>query len=348
MKFKFLSALLFSMVLVSCDRCKTEEDEPVSDYSNGAYIVNEGSFGNLNGSITWTLNGMIVSNPFAEVNGTALGDVISDFDVVNGKFCAVSNSTAKVIVMNATTFKVEAEITGFAYPRSFQNVGNGMAAVTDGSFDGNVMWVDLTTNTITSSTPVGLGPEGMCVIGDRLYVCNSGGWGIDNRVTVIDIPSQSVIEHINVADRPVEIQADATGNLWVLCSGETQYDANWTQIIGHTQAVLAKINTADNSVLSFQVGVLGDHPLHMAKDEINQKIYISNSTLLAFNMQTNAFSDFLTMATNGVSVNPATLEVWVCGETNYASPSTVKVFSSAGTYVRELTAGIAAWKVEFN
>jgi hypothetical protein len=65
-------------------------------------------------------------------------------------------------------------------------------------------------------------------------------------------------------------------------------------------------------------------------------------------MQTNAFSDFLTMATNGVSVNPATLEVWVCGETNYASPSTVKVFSSAGTYVRELTAGIAAWKVEFN
>jgi hypothetical protein len=49
--------------------------------------------------------------------GAPLGDVISDFDIVNGKFYAISNSTGKIIVMNATTFKVEAEITGFAYPR---------------------------------------------------------------------------------------------------------------------------------------------------------------------------------------------------------------------------------------
>ena len=203
--------VIFSVVLVSCERCKPDVPT-VADYSHGAYIVNEGSFGNLNGSITWTLNGVLVSNPFAEAMGAPLGDVISDFDVVNGKFYAVSNSTSKIVVMNSSTFEAVAEITGLTYPRSFQNVGNGMAAVTDGSFDGNVMWVDLTNNTITSSTPVGLGPEGMCVIGDRLYVCNSGGWGIDNRVTVIDIPSQSVIEQINVADRPVEVQADAAGN----------------------------------------------------------------------------------------------------------------------------------------
>ena len=334
-------------MLFSCDKCKT--DQPTeTDYAHGAYIVNEGSFGNLNGSITWTLNGLLVSNPFADANGTALGDVISDFDVVNGKFYAVSNSTSKVIVMNATTFKVEAEITGFVYPRSFQYVGNGMAAVTDGSLDGSVKWVDLSTNTITSSTPVGFGPEGMCVFGDRLYVCNSGGWDIDNRVTVIDIPSQSVLTHVNVADRPLEIQADVTGNLWVLCSGQTQYDANWTQIIGHTSAALARVNSMDNSVTTFDVGVLGDHPLHMAKDEVNQKIYISNTTLLAFNMQTNIMSDFLSVPTNGVSVNPATLEVWVSSETNYAAPSSVKVYSSAGDYVKEVAAGIASWKVEFN
>jgi DNA-binding beta-propeller fold protein YncE len=347
MKLKFLSVLLFSAILVSCDKCKTEEPT-VADYSHGAFIVNEGSFGNLNGSITWTLNGLVVANPFAEVMGAPLGDVISDFDIVSGKFYAVSNSTSKVIVMNATTFKVEAEITGFTYPRSFQYVGNGMAAVTDGSLDGVVKWIDLSTNTITASTPVGLGPEGMCVLGNRLYVCNSGGWDIDNRIAVIDIPSKSVLTYINVADRPVEIQVDVNGYLWALCSGETQYDATWTQIIGHTPAALAKIYSVDNSVTTFDVGVLGDHPLHMAKDEINQKIYISNSTLLAFDMQTNIFSDFLTVASNGVSVNPTTQEVWVCGETNYASPSNIKVYSATGTYVKELTAGIAAWKVEFN
>ncbi len=347
MKLKFLSVVLFSLVLVSCDKCKTDEPT-VADYTHGAFIVNEGSFGNLNGSITWTLNSVLVSNPFADANGTALGDVISDFDVVNGKFYAISNSTAKVIVMNATTFKIEAEITGFAYPRSFQYVGNGMAAVTDGSLDGSVKWIDLSTNTIVSATPVGLGPEGMCVFGDRLYVCNSGGWDIDNRVTVIDIPSQSVLTNVTVADRPVEIQADVIGNLWVLCSGQTQYDANWTQIIGHTAAALARVNSIDNSVTTFDVGVIGDHPLHMAKDETNQKIYISNTTLLAFNMQTNAMSDFLSVPTNGVSVNPATLEVWVCSETNYAAPSSIKVYNSGGEYLKELNAGIAAWKVEFN
>jgi hypothetical protein len=347
MKLKFLSALMFSMILVSCDKCKTDE-QPVADYSHGTFIVNEGSFGNLNGSITWTMNNVFVSNPFVEANGTALGDVISDFDVVNGKFYAISNSTGKVIVMNATTFKVEAEITGFSYPRSFQYVGNGMAAVTDGSIDGSVKWIDLSTNTISSSTAVGLGPEGMCVFGDRLYVCNSGGWDIDNRIAVIDIPTQSLLTMVTVGDRPVEVQADANGYVWVLCSGETQYDATWTQIIGHTPAALAKVNTADNSVSTFDVGVIGDHPLHMAKDEANSKIYISNTTLLSFDMTTNLFTDFLTTASNGVSVNPSTHEVWVCSETNYASPSTVKVYSSTGTYVKEVNAGIAAWKVEFN
>jgi DNA-binding beta-propeller fold protein YncE len=250
--------------------------------------------------------------------------------------------------MNATTFKVEAEITGFAYPRSFQYVGNGMAAVTDGSLDGVVKWIDLSTNTITSSTPVGLGPEGMCVYADRLYVCNSGGWDIDNRIAVIDIPSQSILTYVNVADRPVEVQVDANGYLWALCSGETQYNADWTQIIGHTPAALAKVNTLDNSVTTFDVGVLGDHPLHMAKDETNQKIYIANTTVLSFDMQTNLMTDFLTASSNGVSVNPATHEVWVCSETNYASPSTVKLYSATGTYIKEITAGIAAWKVEFN
>ena len=93
---------------------------------------------------------------------------------------------------------------------------------------------------------------------------------------------------------------------------------------------------------------MGNHPLHMAKDEANQKIYISNTTLLSFNMQTNVFTDFLLIPSNGVSVNPTTNEVWVCGETNYATPSTVKVFSSAGGYIKEFSAGIAAWKTEFN
>ncbi len=346
MKYKFLSALILSMVLVSCDKCKT--DQPTAkDYSHGAYIVNEGSFGNLNGSITWMLNGLLVSNPFAEVNGTPLGDVISDFDLVNGKFYVVSNSTTKVVVINATTFKVEAEITGFTYPRSFEYVGNGIAAVTDGSSAGSVIWIDLSTNTIISSTAVGLGPEGMCVLGDRLYICNSGGWDIDHTISVIDVPTKSVLTTVNVSDRPVEVVSDSNGFLWVLCSGQTQYDANWTQIIGHTPAALVKLNSIDNSVATFDVGVLGDHPLHMAKDEVNQKIYISNTSLLSFNMLTEVFTDFLTSASNGVSVNPATFEVWVCGETNYASPSTVKVYSSAGVYVKELTAGIAAWKVVF-
>jgi len=347
MKLKFLSVVLFSLVLVSCDKCKTDEPT-VGDYTHGAFIVNEGSFGNLNGSITWALNSVLVANPFADANGTALGDVISDFDVVNGKFYAVSNSTSKVIVMNATTFKVEAEITGFSYPRSFQYVGNGIAAVTDGSLDGSVKWIDLSTNTIAASTPVGLGPEGMCVLGNRLYVCNSGGWDIDNRIAVIDIPSKSVLTYVNVADRPVEIQVDANGYLWALCSGETQYDANWTQIIGHTPAALAKVYTVDNSVTTFDVGVLGDHPLHMAMDETSNRVYIANTAVLSFDKQTNLMTDFLTASSNGVSVNPATQEVWVCSETNYASPSTVKVYSSTGTYVKEVAAGIGAWKVEFN
>ena len=81
----------------------------------------------------------------------------------------------------------------------------------------------------------------MAVSGDNVYVCNSGGWGLDNKVTVINSLTDVVETEIIVGDKPKSAVVDLNGDVWVLATGNTEYDANWN-IVGHSAAKLIKIN----------------------------------------------------------------------------------------------------------
>ena len=173
MKIKFLAYLACASILImGCDGCK--EANEVKDYAVGVLIVNEGSFGNSNGSITWNKGSETENNVFENVNGGALGDVIMDVDQANGKTYIVSNNTQKVIVVNSNSFAYETAITGFNYPRHFLKISNSEAVVSDGSGFGRLCWIDLNVNAVSSNTAVGEGPEDMILAGGSVFVCNSG------------------------------------------------------------------------------------------------------------------------------------------------------------------------------
>ena len=127
--------------------------------------------------------------------------------------------------------------------------------------NGEVAVVDLNTNTITKKVKVGVGPEAVKVVGNKLFVANSGGWGVDKTVSVIDLTTETVIKTIDVKDCPRDIVVDKTGNLWVLCAGSVLYDANFN-VVGNTTSALCKIDPSTYTVTTLTISE-AIHPVQL-------------------------------------------------------------------------------------
>jgi DNA-binding beta-propeller fold protein YncE len=202
--------------------------------------------------------------------------------------------------------------------------------------------------TITSSINVGNGPERMVVSGENLFVCNSGGWSIDNTVSVINVLTNTVTDTWTLADRPIDIDVDANGDIWVLCSGETLYDADWN-VIGHSDARLFRLSGDDYSVeLDQVIGENGDHPRMMEVSADGQSVYFVNGNVYKAAIEESAFTPtvFISGDVNSLDVR-ANGEVWVSSVSDFVNPSTVMQYNAAGTLLNTLTAGMGSNGVVF-
>ena len=106
---------------------------------------------------------------------------------------------------------------------------------------------------------------------------NVGGWGLNNTVSVIDADNDLVITNIIVGDKPNSIVEDASGYIWVLAGGNTEYDANWN-VIAETPGELTKINSVTNSVEESVIFEVGDHPKGLIINESGNTLYFSNGS----------------------------------------------------------------------
>lgn len=346
-KILWLVAVL-AFVFSSCKPEEKEEEETVIDYSAGAYIVNEGSFGNNNASITWIGSaGAFESDPFSEVNGSVIGDVLMDVVFKGSKGYAVLNNSQKVVEFNAKTFAFTRQFEGFSYPRNMIIGSDGYGYLTNGSLAGTVEKIDLTSGTVVASVAVGNGPENLLEYDGKLFVCNTGGWDYDHTVSIIDLTSFSLITDIFVGDRPSDIVVDANGELWVLNAGAVFYDADWN-VINETGASLSQISASSFGVLgTIDIGTIGDHPVNLEISPDGQTLYVDNHGIWSTPLNGGVFTNVVQESGYGFSVNPYDGYLWVCGVSDFVSNSSVKRYKPSGSLVKTYTAGIGARKIVF-
>jgi hypothetical protein len=278
MKGKWFFLIFMVMTMMSCDKCKDQpNDITEKDYSTGLWMVNEGAFNGNNASIDVRMpSGELVRDVFQMVNGFPLGDVLQRVVVANDLAYAVLNNSNKVVVFKVKTFEWVRDITNLDYPRDVAVV-NGKIYIAEGAMQGKVSCYSAAGQWL-SEVAVGYGPERLLFAHDQLWVLNSGGWSLDNRVQTIDVNSMSVSNSWTVGDRPVDIEYNAMdGAVYVLSSGEIQYDANWN-IVGHTQSTLSRF-LGLSSPTSVVVGNLGEHPRSMAWSVFDSRILISNGSI---------------------------------------------------------------------
>ncbi len=106
------------------------------------------------------------------------------------------NGSGKLEVVRVKDFTTLAPPIPVVYPRYFMQVSGEKGYLTAGSMQGWIYVISLGQHDVTDSIQVGFGPETMIKLNDQVFVANSGGWGVDSTISVIDVHTDQVTRHL--------------------------------------------------------------------------------------------------------------------------------------------------------
>ena len=263
-------------VLSSCKKDNIDDIYVAGNYEDGYFVTNEGNFGTGNGSISFVDEyGTVKNDVFASINSFALGDVVQSMSIINDHAYILVNNSSKIEVALVDSMYSVATID-VNQARYMAQVSDSKAYVTDWGING-VQVIDLLTNTISSTISCGAGPEGITVANGFAYVCNVGGWGLDNTVTVINTAIDAVETTLTVGDKPNSVVVDVNGAIWVLSGGFTEYGpAPDYAILSQTSGSLDKIV---NNIIELSIDFpVGNSPKSLVINDAGNTLYYSDGS----------------------------------------------------------------------
>lgn len=251
--------ILYSVLLTSCRKDEVIYPTIPTDVTDevqhgGLYVLCEGNMGSNKARLDYMNleTGTYYSNWYGAQNPKQvkeLGDVGNDIAVYGNKLYAVINCSHKVEIMDLQAHRIgQVDIPNcryLAFHGDKAYVSAYVGSLADPDLLGSVFEIDTATLQITREVKVGHQPDELCVVDDKLYVVNSGGYltnRYDSTVSVIDLNSFTEIQKIPVGLNPTRIRKDEQGHLWVCCQGN--YNEVKPQVVVHDlNNVIKRIQT---------------------------------------------------------------------------------------------------------
>ena len=347
-----VAALALATFFVACEK-ETSTNKAVE---SNAYVVNEGGFLKNNGSISSINEGTASNNLFLSANGVGVGDVIQHIGFTESNAYVVANNSQKVEVVSIDGFTSVATVTDASlnYPRYAQGVA-GNVYVTNGFGDGNVAVIDGQTNNVMANIAVGTAPGKMAVVGNTLFVLNSGGFAtagdtnsvVNGSVSVINTSTNVETKRTELFPQVKDIVVDANNNVYVLCSGVSVYSADFSEIIKQTPPYLVQLNSNGDIVSSTKIGDASDKPsqLEIAADG---KLYMYQSgNVFSYSNGDKGANVVSGANAYGMNIGPDNL-VYLSLAGNFQDNGFVARYSLNGNFVDSIPVGIAPNGVYFN
>lgn len=346
-KLVLLSGVLF---FTSCNKEEVLPEQPKGAYEKGILVSGEGSGAN-SGTISFISKDLSKSENkiFKKVNKADLGVYLQSLSFDNDRAYIVVDNQNKVTVVNRYTFEKLGSVTSDLVKPRFMTVSNGKGYITNWGDTGKndddfVAVVNLQTFKVEKTIPVALGPERIIAKGDKLFVSHKGGFGYNNKVSVIDTKLQKVIKEVVVNYIPDELFVNTDGNVVVLCEGK----AAWTK--DETQASISTINLSDYSVskLDFPTGV---HPSQFVLEgnkmyyNIGKKVFETNVAVTS--LPTTPLFEADTKYFYGLGVKDK--NVYVADGGDFKSNGKLLVYDlSTKKKVKDFSVSLGASKIYFN
>ncbi len=336
MKIRTLIAnLLIMIIIISLTSCTDNPTKSKNDSSKiKNFILCEGNFGNASASL-WEYNEEEVVGPIHwDQNTDPLGDVGQSMTIHDNKLYLIINNSHSIEILNLDdeiTYNSTIELPGTS-PR-FMEVNNNTGYVTCWNING-ILKIDLVTNTITDTIPVGGMPEDIIIKNNKIYtsIQMKPDWTINNKVLEIDITSNTpvITKTYEVIEGPSQILLK-NDEIYV---ASTYYDASW-----NTYAGMSKINLSTDEVTIKNYGVNFDFSGDLISHD--DKIYRAYKNGIVEIKSDLNYDDSEKIGDLNGNVYSLALneDKLFCGCTDYVAPDTVFVLDMSGEIIDELTVG---------
>ncbi len=360
---KLLLYLLIGTCLVSC-----REDEVVvpTEYEIipeevkpgqkiiGMYLLNEGNMGSNKSTLDYVdfSQGYYVRNLYAERNPHVikeLGDVGNDIQIYGSRIYAVINCSNKIEVLDARTAHRIGQVNipnvryvrfhkGYAYATSY--VGPVQLNNPD-AVQGAVYKIDTLSLKPVAKCTVGFQPDELCVLGQYIYVANSGGYmapNYDKTVSVIEIEGFKQVEKIPVGINLHHIKADKYGKLWVTSRGDYQNIHSNLYVLARKKGRNEMEVTDTLNIPCSNFCISGDS-LYYYATEWNNYTQKNTITYGIVNVKTlkKVSDSFITDGSEkditipyGINIHPETHDIYVTDAKNYVSSGVLHCYNRYG------------------
>lgn len=353
---------IFYIVLASLLLAGCRHDEPVLPPEEekhgdtlrtsvvGMYLLNEGNMGSNKSTLDYYdyQTATYRRNIYAEANPTVakeLGDVGNDLQIYGSRLYAVINCSNKVEVMDARTCKRIGQVDipncryitfqgQYAYVTSYAgpvSVDASHAQI------GYVARIDTATLQIIDQCLVGYQPDGLAIVGNKMYVANSGGYMVpnyENTLSVIDLTTFTETARIPVAINLHQVRKDSHDRLWVTSRGD----------YFNTPSRLYCVDTSTDQVIDSvmvpvsDIDIVGDS-LYLCATEWSYVTMRDSVTYGIVDVVTRRMVNdhFVTDGTAAditkpycIKVHPITRDVYITDAKNYVTPGMLHCYSPQG------------------
>lgn len=320
----------------------------------GMYLLNEANMGSNKSSIDYVdfRNAYYVRNIYAERNPEVvkeLGDVGNDIQIYGNKLYAVINCSHKVEVMDVRTCKRIGQVyipncryIRFAKGKAYVSAYVGPVAIDPNAQLGAVYEVDTASLAVTRKVTVGYQPDELEVLGEYLYVANSGGYrapDYDSTVSVVEIYGMKQIQKIPVGINLHRIRKDRYGKLWVTSRGDYNTIPSRLYVLDRKDKNSKEMVVKDTlDIPCSEMYIQGDS-LYFYSVEWNKQTERNTVTYGIIDVRTGQLvtDHFITDGTEqdivipyGICVHPTTGDIYVTDAKNYVSSGVLHCYDRHG------------------
>lgn len=363
-----LLTLSFALLLLAFYGCREDEVVVPTEYDIlpigmaddsdivGMYLVNEGNMGSNKCTLDYLdyVQGYYVRNLYSERNPNVikeLGDVGNDIQIYGSKLYVVVNCSNKVEVLDAATGVRIGQVDipncryvrfyrGYAYVSSY--VGPVQLNNPD-AVKGAVYKIDTLSLKAVDKCTVGYQPDELEVLGEYLYVANSGGYmapDYDYTVSVIELEGFKQVEKIPVGINLHRIKADQYGKLWVTSRGDYN-DIHSNLYVLQKKSGRNEMQVTDTLDIPCSNFCIQGDSLYFYSTEWNNYTQSNTITYGIVNIVTKELvsDSFITDGTEGditipygINIHPETGEIFVTDAKNYVSSGVLHCYSKDGIH----------------
>ncbi len=355
--FYLIIFVFFSLVSCRTDEYITREETesglapPENTAIKGFYLLNEGNMGSNKATLDFFdyTTGTYHRNIYAEINPNVvkeLGDVGNDIQIYGNKLYAVINVSNKIEVLDAKTAKRIKTINlencryitfknGKAYATSYA----GPVVLDPNAPLGKVVEIDTTSLAIQRQVTVGYQPEEIEVVGNQLFVANSGGYkfpNYDRTVSVVDLNSFTETKKIDVAINLHRIKKDQYGDLYVSSRGDYYTIPSSLFLIDAITGLVKKdfhVSVSEMTIVNDKLYYYGNefnYNTHSYKKSFGI-IDVKTEEIISNKIIDQEYVDAIKMP-YGIAVNPITEDIYITDARNYVSTGYVYCFDKNGHF----------------